>query len=71
MKKTEEISSLAKNIKRLMKEKKLSKSFLVGKTELDYHTIAKIENGITPDPRINTVVKIAKILEVSIDDLIK
>lgn len=71
MKKIKVISPLAKNIKRLIKEKKFSKSFLVGKTELDYHTIAKIENGITPDPRINTVVKIAKVLEVSIDDLIK
>ncbi len=66
-----EISQLAQNIKKIKKDKKFSKSFLVRETGLDYHTIAKIENGSTPDPRINTVIKIARVLEVSIDDLIK
>ncbi len=66
-----QISQLAKNLKKIRNEKKKSKSVLVGETKLDYHTISKIENGTTPDPRINTVIKIAKALEISLDDLIK
>lgn len=45
---------------------KLSK--LAGMT---FHTIAKIESGATPDPRIETVKKIAGALGVGIDDLMK
>ena len=66
-----EFSKLAQNLKKAINKNNVSKSFLVGKTGLDYHTIAKIENGITLDPRINTVVKIARALEMSIDNLIK
>jgi len=71
MKKNRGVSKISENVKRLKKEKGFSKSYLVRKTDLDYHTIAKIENGITPDPRISTVIKIAKVLAVSIDDLIE
>jgi transcriptional regulator with XRE-family HTH domain len=35
------------------------------------HTIAKIETGSTPDPRIETLRKIANALGVGVDDLIK
>ena len=35
------------------------------------HTITKIESGATPDPRIETVKKIADALGVGIDDLMK
>ncbi len=67
----EQASQISKNIKKIIKEKKISKSFLVMKTGLDYHTISKIENGATPDPRINTVIKLVRALEISLDDLIK
>jgi DNA-binding Xre family transcriptional regulator len=67
----EQASQISKNIKKIIKEKKISKSTLVMKTGLDYHTISKIENGATPDPRINTVIKLVRALEISLDDLIK
>jgi len=67
----EQASQISKNIKKIIKEKKISKSVLVMKTGLDYHTISKIENGTTPDPRINTIVKLVRALEISLDDLIK
>lgn len=70
MKKNIEVSKIAENVKRLKKEKGLSKSDLVRKTGLDYHTIAKIENGKTPDPRINTVIKIAAALKKTLDQLV-
>jgi transcriptional regulator with XRE-family HTH domain len=70
MKKNIEVSKIAENVKRLKKEKGLSKSDLVRETGLDYHTIAKIENGKTPDPRINTVIKIAAALKKTLDQLV-
>lgn len=68
--KNKEVSKIAENVKRLKKEKGFSKSDLVRETGLDYHTIAKIENGKTPDPRINTVIKIAAALKKTIDQLV-
>jgi transcriptional regulator with XRE-family HTH domain len=65
-----EPSKIAMNLKKFRTEKKLSKSKLVTKTGLDYHTIAKIESGRTPDPRIYTVVKIALALNKSIEELV-
>jgi len=41
------------------------------RADLAYHTIAKIEAGSTPDPRIETVKKIADALGVTIDNLMK
>ena len=35
------------------------------------HTITKIESGATPDPRIETIKKIADALGVSVDNLLK
>lgn len=64
------ISKIGANVKKFKKEKGLSKSDLVRKTGLDYHTIAKIERGITPDPRIQTVVKIALALEKTVEQLV-
>jgi transcriptional regulator with XRE-family HTH domain len=41
------------------------------KADLAFHTIAKIEAGSTPNPRIDTVKKIADALGVLLDDLMK
>lgn len=68
--KQKETSKIAENLRKLRKERKLSKSKLVTKTGLDYHTIAKIENGRTPDPRVHTVVKIALALDASVEQLV-
>jgi transcriptional regulator with XRE-family HTH domain len=65
-----ESSKIAENLRKLRAKKKLSKSKLVTKTGLDYHTIAKIENGRTPDPRVRTMMKIALALETSIEELV-
>ncbi len=39
--------------------------------EVTLHTITKIESGATPDPRIETLRKIAAALGVGVDDLLK
>lgn len=64
-------SKIAENLRKLRAKKRLSKSKLVTKTGLDYHTIAKIENGRTPDPRVHTMVKIANALETTVEELMK
>lgn len=64
-------SKIGVNIKKFTKKNGFSKSELVRRTGLDYHTIAKIERGVTPDPRVHTVVKIATALGITVEDLIK
>ena len=71
MAKKKRLSKIAENIKKLKKEQGLSQSDLCKKADLAYHTIAKIESGSTPDPRISTVKKIAEALGVTLEKLIQ
>ena len=64
-------SKIGDNIKRFRLEASMSQDVLSKKANLAFHTISKIESGSTPDPRIETVKKIADALSVSLDDLIK
>jgi transcriptional regulator with XRE-family HTH domain len=40
-------------------------------SDLSLNTIVKIENGVNQNPTIETLLKIAKAMEVEVDDLIK
>lgn len=64
-------SPIARNIKRLRKEKGFSQDRLSKEADVTYHTIAKLESGDNDNPTIQTLQKIARSLGVSIDDLIK
>jgi transcriptional regulator with XRE-family HTH domain len=64
------VSKIGQNLKKLKKSHNLSQSDLCKKADLAYHTIAKIENGATPDPRISTIVKLAKAFPVPIEELV-
>ena len=66
-----QISTIAKNIKKLRKQKGLSQDKLSKLADISHNTIIKIESGAIQSPTIDTVQKIAKALEVSIDDLTK
>ncbi|MGC8651182.1 MAG: helix-turn-helix domain-containing protein [Minisyncoccia bacterium] len=68
---SKEMSIIAKNIKKYREKKGISQDKLSKLAGITLHTITKIESGATPDPRIETVKKIADALGVSIDDLIK
>jgi transcriptional regulator with XRE-family HTH domain len=68
---SKEISIIAKNIKKYREKKGISQDKLSKLAGITLHTITKIESGATPDPRIETVKKIADALGVSVDDLIK
>ena len=65
------ISSIAKNIKKLRKQKGLSQDRLSKLADVSNNTIIKIESGGIQNPTIKTVQKIAKALNVSVDDLLK
>ena len=64
-------SKLNDNIRILRKWKGISQDKLSKMADVTLHTIAKIETGSTPDPRIETLRKIAEALGVSVDDLIQ
>lgn len=64
-------STIGKNIKKYREKLGISQDKLSKLAGITLHTITKIESGATPDPRIETVKKIAKALNVSLDDLIK
>ena len=64
------ISTIAKNIKKYRDKLGVSQDKLSKLADVTLHTLTKIETGATTDPRIETLKKIAKGLNVSVDDLI-
>ncbi len=63
-------SNLAQNIKRLRKKLKLSQEELAKRANITYSTLIKIESGINKNPTIITLKKLAKVLKVSLDELV-
>lgn len=66
-----ELPTIAKNIKKYRNKLGISQDKLSKLAGVTLHTLTKIEIGATPDPRIETLKKIAKALNVGVDDLIK
>lgn len=64
-------STIGGNIKKYRNKLGISQDVLSKRANLAFHTIAKIEAGSTPDPRIETVKKITDALGVSLDDLMR
>ena len=64
-------STIGNNIKKYRNKLGISQDVLSKRANLAFHTIAKIEAGSTPDPRIETVKKIANALGITLDDLMK
>ena len=63
--------TIGKNIKRLRQKKELSQDKLSKFADLSLNTVVKIELDESPNPTIETIQRIAKALEVSVDDLLK
>jgi len=68
---SKEKSTIGRNIKKYRNKLGISQDVLSKKSNLAFHTIAKIEAGATPNPTIETVKKIADALGVSLDDLME
>jgi transcriptional regulator with XRE-family HTH domain len=62
---------IGENIKNIRKKKKLSQDKLSKLADVTLTTLTKIEVGINKNPTINTLQKIAKALEVEIQELLK
>ena len=60
-----------KNLVKIRKVKGLTQEGLARKADISFHTLIKIERERIKNPRIGTVIKLAKALEVSIDKLVE
>lgn len=61
--------NLGQKIQKLRKAKDLSQDELARKADIPYTTLTKIEIGVIKKPSVFAVSKIAKALDVSLDDL--
>jgi len=59
-----------KNLAKIRKEKGWSQEKLAQEAGISYNTLIKIERGGIKNPKIETVIKLAKALNVSMDVLI-
>lgn len=64
-------SKIADNIKKYRNKLGISQDKLSKLADVTYNTIIKIESGANINPTIETLSKIAKALDVGVDDLIK
>lgn len=64
-------NKIAGNLKRLRAKNNYSLEKVARLADLSLNTIVKIENGANQNPTIETLIKIAKALEIEVDDLIK
>ena len=62
---------ISKNIKKLRQAKGLSQDRLSKLADVSYNSIIKLETSGITNPTIDTLQKIAKALDVSVDDLLK
>ena len=65
------MATIGENIKRLRTKQGLSQDDLARRAELKYSTLAKIEGDFVTKPGVQMVAKIAKVLGVSVEDLLK
>lgn len=65
------MSNITKNLRKLREAKELSQEKLARLADVANNTIIKIEAGKNQNPTLDTLKKISKALEVSVDELIK
>jgi transcriptional regulator with XRE-family HTH domain len=62
--------NLAKNVEKLRKQKGLSQERLARLADVANNTIIKMESGENKNPTLETLRKVAKALDISVDELI-
>jgi len=65
----EESANIGEKIKKWRKKRELTQDSLARKANIPYTSLAKIESGVIENPSIKTVSKIAKGLNVTLDQL--
>ncbi|OGN28235.1 MAG: hypothetical protein A2758_03075 [Candidatus Zambryskibacteria bacterium RIFCSPHIGHO2_01_FULL_49_18] len=66
-----ESNQLGRKIKKLRQKLGLSQDDFARKADVPYTTLTKVETGVIKKPSVFVVSKIAKVLNVSIEDLLK
>ena len=61
---------ISKNVKKLRKQSGLSQDQMARKANMPLSTYLKVENGVTPNPSIQTLLNVAEALEISLDELV-
>ena len=59
------------NVKKIRKKRGLTQDGLARKADIPYTTLTKLESNVVKKPSVQTVAKIARALEISIEELIK
>jgi len=59
-----------KNLKKYRNQKGYSQEKLAREAGISYNTLIKIERGGIQNPKIGTIIKLAKALSVSVDELL-
>ena len=65
------MSTISKNIRKLREQKDISQDRLSKLADISLNTVAKLELNDTQNPTIETLQKIARALEVEVENLIK
>jgi len=60
-----------KNLAKIRKQKGWSQEKLAQEAGISYNTLIKIERGGIKNPKIETVIKLAQALSVSVDELLR
>ncbi len=63
-------NKIASNFKKLRAEKGYSLEKVARLADLSLNTVVRLESGINKNPTIETLTKIAKALDIKLDDLI-
>jgi len=63
-------SSILDNIKKIRNEKGWSQERLAREADVSYQTLIKIEQNRVKNPKLQTLIKISKALDVTLDELI-
>jgi DNA-binding XRE family transcriptional regulator len=62
---------ISRNIRNLRSKNGISQDRLSKLADLSLNTIVKMESGRNPNPTVKTLVRIAKVFRVKVDDLIR
>jgi len=65
------VDNNVKNLKKYRTKKGWSQEKLAREAGISYNTLIKIERGGIKNPKIATIIKLSKALDISLDDLVK
>ena len=63
--------NIGENMKRMRADKSMTQTDLSYFSRVGIASISMLERGVTSNPRIDSLVAIAKVLDVTLDDLVK